>query len=144
MEPHFTDVARVIQLAVAPVFLLTAVAAIIGALNTRLGRIVDRRRVLQERLQGCAEADERDYRAELLMLSRRIRIAYFGIFAAVLSALLVCLVVAAAFVGTLAGVDLYETVAVLFILAMGALIACLSLFLREVFLAVASRGHDRR
>jgi hypothetical protein len=47
----------------APVFLLTAVAAIIGAPNTRLGRIVDRRRVLQERLRGCAEADERDYRA---------------------------------------------------------------------------------
>jgi len=44
----------------------------------------------------------------------------------------------------LGGVDLYESVAVLFILAMGALIACLRLFLREVFLAVASRGHDRR
>ena len=69
MEAHLTDVTRVIQLAVAPVFLLTSVAAIIGALNTRLGRIVDRRRVLQERLRGCAEADERDYRAELLVLS---------------------------------------------------------------------------
>jgi hypothetical protein len=105
---------------------------------------VDRRRVLQERLRGCAEADERDYRAELLVLSSRIRITYFSIFAAVLSALLVCLVVAAAFVGALIGVDLYKTVAVLFILAMGSLVACLGMFLREVFLAVASRGHDRR
>jgi hypothetical protein len=144
MEAHLTDVTRVIQLAVAPVFLLTSVAAIIGALNTRLGRIVDRRRVLQERLRGCAEADERDYRAELLVLSSRIRITYFSIFAAVLSALLVCLVVAAAFVGALVGVDLYKTVAVLFILAMGSLVACLGMFLREVFLAVASKGHDRR
>lgn len=74
MESQLTDVARVTQLAVAPVFLLTAVAAIIGALNARLGRTVDRRRALQERLRGCAEADERDYRAELRMLSRRIRI----------------------------------------------------------------------
>ena len=43
MEPHVNDIARVIQLAVAPVFLLTAVATHINALNIRLGRAIDRR-----------------------------------------------------------------------------------------------------
>ena len=42
---HVTDITRIIQLAVAPVFLLTAIGTILSALNNRLGRIVDRRRV---------------------------------------------------------------------------------------------------
>ena len=54
MEPHLTDIARVIQLAVAPVFLLTAIATLISAMNTRLGRIVDRRRVIQTRLKAVS------------------------------------------------------------------------------------------
>ena len=49
MESHLTDISRVIQLAVAPVFLLTAIATMIGAMSTRLGRIVDRRRVILAR-----------------------------------------------------------------------------------------------
>jgi len=48
MEPHITDIAHVIQLSVAPVFLLTAISTLIGAMNTRLGRIIDRRRVVME------------------------------------------------------------------------------------------------
>ena len=41
-----TDITHVIQLAVAPVFLLTAVGTIITALTNRLGRAIDRRRVV--------------------------------------------------------------------------------------------------
>ena len=52
MESHIADITRVIQLAVAPVFLLTAIGTIISALNIRLGRVVDRRRVLNERLRS--------------------------------------------------------------------------------------------
>jgi len=44
VEAHISEITRVIQLAVAPVFLLTAVGTIIAALNVRLGRAVDRRR----------------------------------------------------------------------------------------------------
>ena len=39
-----------IQLAVAPVFMLTAVASLIGALATRLARIIDRARALEDKL----------------------------------------------------------------------------------------------
>lgn len=143
MEPHLTDISHVIQLAVAPVFLLTAIATLINALNTRLGRIVDRRRVVQERLHnrkpGEAEAADREIRH----LTRRSRLIYHAIFCAVLSALLVCLVVAGAFLGALLGVDLARSVATLFIAAMLAMIAGLSLFLREVYLAVRSGTHNQ-
>jgi len=141
MEPHLTDISHVIQLAVAPVFLLTAIATLINALNTRLGRTVDRRRVVQERLQTRSGDAASAAEQEVSFLIRRSRLVYFAIFCAVLSALLVCLVVAGAFLGALLGVDLARTVATFFIGAMLAMIAALTLFLREVFLAVRSGTH---
>jgi hypothetical protein len=141
METHLTDIARVIQLAVAPVFLLTAIATMISAMNVRLGRIVDRRRFVQGR---AGSADDPEALAELGMLARRSRLVYFAIFCVVLAALLVCLVVAGAFLGALLSVDLARLVAALFIAAMLAMIAGLGLFLREVFLAVRAGTHNRR
>ena len=143
MEPHLTDISRVIQLAVAPVFLLTAIATMINALNARLGRIVDRRRVVQERLHKRELGDAETSNREMTYLTRRGRLVYDAIFCAVLSALLVCLVVAGAFLGALLGVDLARTVATLFIAAMLAMIAGLSLFLREVYLAVRAGTHNQ-
>jgi len=143
MDNSLTDITRVIQLAVAPVFLLTAIATMINALNTRLGRIVDRRRVVQERLHTRVAEDAESGRHEIRMLVRRSRLVYYAIFGAVLSALLVCLVVAGAFLGALLGVDLARSVAALFIAAMLAMIAALGLFLREVFLAVRSGTHNQ-
>lgn len=143
MDTHLTDITRVIQLAVAPVFLLTAIATMINALNSRLGRIVDRRRVVQERL-GTADPARRDSaQREIGLLVRRSAMVYYAIFCAVLSALLVCMVVAGAFLGALYGVDLARSVASFFVAAMLAMIAALSLFLREVFLAVRSGSHNQ-
>lgn len=139
MESHLSDISRVIQLAVAPVFLLTAIATLISAMNTRLGRIVDRRRVVLARNDDSSATGE-----ELSLLERRSRLVYFAIFCAVLSALLVCLVVAGAFVGALIAIDLARTVALLFILSMFAMISALSLFLREIYLAVRTGTHANR
>jgi hypothetical protein len=143
MESHLTDISRVIQLAVAPVFLLTAIATMINALNSRLGRIVDRRRVVLERLPTRTPDQSEESTREIRKLERRSRLVYYAIFCAVLSALLVCLVVAGAFLGALLGVDLARSVAALFIAAMLAMIAALGLFLREVYLAVRGGTHYR-
>ena len=144
METHISDIAHVIQLAVAPVFLLTAIATMINAMNTRLGRIVDRRRVIQDRLrdptrpalQSAEELEE-----ELRGLQRRSHIIYLGILFLVLSALLVCLVIAGAFIGALVSVDLSKAVAVIFVLAMITVIISLGMFLREVYLGVSTGSH---
>lgn len=139
MQPHITDITHVIQLAVAPVFLLTAIATLITALNNRLGRIVDRKRALQEKLR-LSEADVEEIEMELQQQRHRGKLIYFAIFFAVLSALLICLVVAVAFIGALSIVDLSQEIAILFVLAMCAMIICLSIFLREVFLAVSGKS----
>lgn len=144
MESHITDITRVIQLAVAPVFLLTAIGTLIAVLNVRLGRNVDRRRDVEDRLHEVVEEKETDeqkaYRRELRLLARRIGLIYYAMLSAGLGALFVCLVVAGAFIGALVAVDISREVAVLFILAMFAVIGSLSLFLREVFLAVSAVG----
>ena len=113
MEPHLTDISRVIQLAVAPVFLLTAIATLINSLNARLGRIVDRRRVVQDRLHALAPGAGGDVGHEITQLARRSRLVYYAIFCAVLAALLVCLVVAGAFLGALLGVRAVAALCVL-------------------------------
>ena len=145
MESHIADISRVIQLAVAPVFLLTAIATLVTTLNNRLGRIVDRRRVILEHL--AADVPNTETAAtdtELSTLSRRARLVYLSIFSAVLGALLICLVVASAFMAALLTYDLSRLVAGLFVLSMLSLVVSLGLFLREVFLAVSHSVHFRR
>jgi len=141
VEPHIPGITGVIQLAVAPVFMLTAVGTILAALNIRLGRAVDRRRVLEHGLQARAGGQNDDARAELAQIARRIRYVYLSIVFSVLSGLFVCLLIAGAFIGALASAELTRTIAALFVVAMLALIASLLLFLREIFLAVSTPRH---
>ena len=74
-------------------------------------------------------------------LIRRSYLSYLGILFAVLSALLICLVMIGAFIGALISVDLSKTVAVVFILALSAVVVALGLFLREVYLGVSVGTH---
>jgi energy-converting hydrogenase Eha subunit C len=145
MDAHVTDIARIIQLAVAPVFLLTAIGTILSALNNRLGRIVDRRRVLEDRLRTppVEEAGRVNLDVEELnLLAQRIRLIYHAIMLSVVCALFVCLLVAGAFLGVFITADLAKVVGTLFILAMFALIGSLGMFLREIFLAVKGGRHQ--
>lgn len=144
MESHVASISHAIQLAVAPVFLLTAIATFINVMHTRLGRIVDRRRVLQDRACEAGDAVPAGDQAERDLLDRRAGLIYAAIFCEVLSALLVCLVVGSAFLGALYAVDAARLVAALFVLAMLATLVGLSIFLREIYLGVMSGAHLRR
>jgi hypothetical protein len=139
---HVTDVARLIQLAVAPVFLLTAVGTIIGVLSTRLGRAVDRSRLLEDRVRQLQPDGQKAVREELGVLSRRVRLVYAAMVLAVICALFVGLLIAVAFVDAFINIDLSKFIGLLFIGAMVAFIFSLLVFLREIFLAVTS-ARDR-
>lgn len=141
VEPHIPEIAGVIQLAVAPVFMLTAVGTLINALNARLGRAVDRRRVLESRLASLPEEEARDARSELAQIGRRVRYVYLAILFSVISGLFICLLIAGAFIGAFVAVNLSRTIGAMFVLAVLALIVALLLFLREIFLAVATPRH---
>ena len=138
------DVARLIQLAVAPVFLLTAVGTIIGVLSNRLGRAVDRSRLLEDRLRQLQPEGQKIARKELLLLSRRVRLVYGAMVLAVLCALFVGLLIAVAFVDAFIALDLSKFIGLLFMAAMLAFILSLLVFLREIFLAVTSARNQMR
>jgi len=141
LDSHVFDITRLIQLAVAPVFLLTAVGTIINAVINRLGRAVDRRRQLED-LVMAYEGDERSkILEELETIALRIRLSLGSIAFAVFSALLVCLLIGFTFVGAFVPFDLSKIVAGLFILAMVSLTMCLLMFLREVTVAAKSGRH---
>ena len=144
IDPHVPEIFTVIQLAVAPVFLLTAIGTVIAALNIRLGRAVDRRRDLESKLAAMAEEEQIFARQELAVIARRIRFVYYAITAAVTSGLFVCLLIAGAFIGAFVQVRLSYTIGAMFVFAMLALIASLLLFLREIFLAVSTPRHVPR
>ena len=143
-DAHVFDITRVIQLAIAPVFMLTAVASIINALLGRLARAVDRRRVVEGVLDTSEGEKRADGIVELQLLARRIQLVLWAIGFAVLSALLVCLLIGTAFMGAYTALDLSRTVAILFIASVAALTGCLLLFMREVFLAALSVSHNVR
>jgi hypothetical protein len=143
-DAHVPEIAGVIQLAVAPVFLLTAIGTVIAALNIRLGRAVDRRRELELRVPSLSAEELPSAREELAVIARRIRFVYLAILSAVVSGLFVCLLIAGAFLGAFVRTDLSYTIGAMFVFAMLALIACLLLFLREIFLAVSTPRHVPR
>src|SRR5439155_19969622 len=71
--PDLSTVTHGIQLAVAPVFLLPAVSGMIAAVAGRLARIIDRARLLENRLEagGVEETRAMKMYAELQQLRRR-------------------------------------------------------------------------
>jgi hypothetical protein len=130
------DIARLIQSAVAPVFLLSGVAATLGVLTNRLARIVDRARLLEDRIEsrpGAALSLHRD----LEVLARRSRYINAAIMMSALSALLVALVVISLFANAFFDAQLAAWIAILFSCAMLCLIGAFGAFLLEVRIATA-------
>ena len=138
---RMNDITHVIQLAIAPVFLLAAVGTILPALTNRLGRAVDRRRVVEERLDGLGEDKAAIARLELDALGRRIKAIYTAFTLTVSCGLFICLSISIAFLDTFVPLNLSWAVAVLFVLAMFALIGALLTMLREIFLAITAPSH---
>jgi len=130
-----STVAEVIQLAVAPVFLLSGVGVILTVLTNRLARVVERARGLEAAL---STADGPMRQGELQVLARRARLMNRAITLSTLCALLVSFVVVALFVDAFVDLDLSTLIAAMFVIAMFSLIVALLCFLREVFLAIGA------
>jgi polyferredoxin len=141
------------------------VAHILNVLITRLGRVIDRSRVIQGRVQDFIDLTQEELSeyqdtnailarrqqrqqeedlSEMDALKHRLRLVYLAIFFAVLAALLICIVVATGFIGALSQIDTSRWLAGLFIASMVAMIICLGLLIREVFVAVVpGKMHHR-
>ena len=126
------EIAQIIQLSVAPVFLLVAVGGVLNVITSRLARIVDRVRALEQDVPNADEPRRRDELGELAVLARRMKVCQWAIASCTFSAMLVCVTVMALFIGGVRALDFEAAVAFLFVAVMAALTLGLSLFLWEV------------
>lgn len=140
MPGGYDDIARTIQIALAPVFLLTGIAGLLNVMTGRLSRIIDRGRALTEGPNALAASgpDPHHLQQRLELLNRRRHLTSIAITSCTIAALLVCVVIAGLFVEFLMNVQVKWVIGTLFISAMLALVVGLWFFLREVHLAMQS------
>src|SRR5258708_39251407 len=134
--PQATDVAHLIQVALTPIFLISAIGVTLNVLTSRLARIVDRARVMESQVSHPDYRPEgRDLHEALGVLARRARYINAAITLITLSALFIALVVVMLFVNAFAHWELSAFIAILFILSMLSFAAALTAFLIEVRIA---------
>jgi hypothetical protein len=143
-ETGVTAVGHVIELAVAPVFLLSAIGALLVVLTNRLARIIDRARVLESQLPPAEHAVPARLEGELATLSQRAMLIHRSITLSICTAVLVCSVIVALFMGAFVEIDVSVMVALLFIGAMFAFLGGLLTLMRELFVATASLRFGKR
>ena len=128
-----------IQLAVAPVFLLTAVAGMIGAMTQRLGRVIDRARVLHKEIsvEGLKDTIRNDYEQELKNIAKRGRLINVAMIMLVFCAIMIGLTVLELFFADTSGGKLLISNFVLytFVGGIGSFVLALITLLFEVLIA---------
>ncbi len=128
-------VLNAIQLAVAPVFMLTAIAAMIGTVATRLARIIDRARLLEERLESGTQINQDAAHWELKRLKLRGRICNWSVGMLGICGMLIAATVMVLFLGETVSPRSERLVPWTFLGALGIFVIALLFFLLETFLA---------
>jgi Protein of unknown function (DUF2721) len=133
------DIAHLIQVALTPIFLISAIGVTLNVLTSRLARIVDRARAMESQVgRPDYRPEGRDLHAALGVLARRARFINASITLITLSALFIALVVVMLFVNAFLRWDLSAFIACMFILSMLSLCAALLSFLIEVRIATST------
>lgn len=135
-------ISHAIQLAIAPVFLLTGIAGLLGVMANRLARVIDRARYLEGNWKALDERSRAEARAEVRDLERRRRVCSWSINFATTAAFLVCLVIVTLFVEAFFEASLKGLAGGLFVAVMVALVCGLACFMREVYLATHTLSFD--
>jgi small-conductance mechanosensitive channel len=142
IDPSTGAIAHAIQLAIAPVFLLTGVAGLLGVMAARLARVIDRARDIDATWSSMDASARATLRLEIRNLERRRRVCSWSINYCTTAALLVCLVIVTLFVEEFFATKLRLLAGALFVSAMVVLICGLTCFLREVYLATHTTNID--
>lgn len=137
-------ISHLISLAIGPVFLLAGIGSILNVMAHRLGRVIDRARLLEGDFAHMTEGARLRIAAELRVLDLRMVVVQLAVGCCTASALFVCLLVAILFIAGLAGFAYARVIALLFVIAMAMLVIGLLLFLYEVNLAMRSLRVNRQ
>ncbi|WP_296443173.1 DUF2721 domain-containing protein [Rhodoferax sp. UBA5149] len=125
-----------IQLAVAPVFLLTAVSGMIGTVAGRLARIIDRARLLEDRIEAAPASDAMaPAYDELKTLRARGRLVNACIALLTFCAILIGLTIMALFLGETTQIQILRIATISFLSGVSCFLLALLCFLTETLLA---------
>ncbi len=145
MDASIDAITNNIQLALAPVFLLTAVATLLNAISTRLARSVDRMRAIQQKIHDGAIRDEAALQHMMIEANEakaRGRLCTAAIFFNVLSGIFISLTVLELFFFQAGAVKVLQTSFVIwtFVLGLVSFMTSLSIVLAEIVYAYRSAG----
>jgi hypothetical protein len=144
LDTDVGNVAHAIQLAIAPVFLLTGLAGLLGVMANRLARVIDRARSIEATWPSLDVEAQSTARLEMRNLDRRRHVCSWSITYCTSAALLVCLVIVTLFMEELFTTNLRWLAGSLFVAAMVLVICGLTWFLREVYIATHMTTIDAR
>jgi len=139
---RLSELIPVLQVAIGPVILISGVGLLLLSMTNRYGRVIDRSRALSDQLRRSPSGSHEGYRSQLAILLRRARLVRLSILFAATSVLLAAFMIISLFLGVLLGLELGYVVAILFIAAMGSLIASLLVFLGDINVSLAALKLD--
>jgi hypothetical protein len=125
-----------LQIAIAPVILISGVGLLLLSMTNRLGRTIDRARQLVDAKRGSTSEDHQRYDAQLAVLWRRARLQRAAISLAAVAALLAAVLIIVLFVGALLSLPIVFAIIALFISCLVAIIASLLCFMRDIELTL--------
>jgi hypothetical protein len=126
----------VIQLAITPVILLSGVGALMLTLTNRMGRIVDRTRILAGQIHAAPVGERGHIDNQIGIMWRRAKLMRIAVTFAGFSMLLSCVLVMAIFVDATVETDFGFELVVIFVASIMCLIASLVAFLRDIFMSL--------
>jgi len=126
----------VIQLAITPVILISGMGALMLTLTNRMGRIVDRTRVLAGQVRQASTDDRQHLENQLQIMWQRAQLIRRAVTFNGLSMLVACLLVVAIFAGAMLKKDLGPLLLVLFGGSILLVIAALVAFLQDIFVSL--------
>lgn len=133
-----------IQLAITPVILITGLGSLMLTMTNRLGRIVDRTRILAGLARTTTGEDQAHAKSQLRILFRRAKLVRMAVSLASLSMFVSGLLVVAIFLSGLLGVEAGPVLLALFVAAIGLLLGALIYFLRDITLTLNALGEEVR
>jgi hypothetical protein len=130
--PSLTELIPVLQMAIGPVILISGVGLLLLSMTNRLGRVIDRARLLYRELRTEGKVDRDGTRAQLSILTRRASLIRQAIILASVSALLAALLIISLFFVALLRLDAGWLILLLFIGCLAALIGSLVISIRDI------------
>jgi hypothetical protein len=132
----------ILQTAIGPAILISGVGLLLLTMTNRLGRVIDRARILDAQLSQASESERRPLVAQLRILWQRARLIRLAIMLASASALAAAVLVIVLFFTALGAIDSPWPIGTLFVCCMACLVSSLAVFIHDINESLTALKHE--